>query len=295
MKAASAKPFDQRAFTALLRTRTLGQRLSWHETTPSTMNLADELLRAEGSAAHGAVILAESQTKGIGRRGRSWISQPLGNLYFSLLWAPVLPPGADGMSLMPQLVRLNLAASVAVARASHDVGVTSARIKWPNDVWAGEPARKLSGTILNFDGKAAAVLGVGINVLEDLRANETATSLATLHAQLPPSPPPPPPVTREAVLASFCWELERLMDMSTDAVLDEYRQYDLLRGRTIRVHHKTREEDDPDDYDAEALGVDQDGYLRVRPLGSAAARGELSLSGEEVSITPKASSAHDEL
>lgn len=58
-------------------------------------------------------------------------------------------------------------------------------------------------------------------------------------------------------------------------------------GRTIRVHHKTREESDPSDYDAEALGVDGEGYLRVRPLGGPkAAAGEISLSGEEVSITP---------
>lgn len=233
-------PFDQRAFTSLLRTRTIGRRFAWHESTPSTMTLADAQLKADGSAAHGAVILAEQQTAGVGRRGRSWISQPLGNLYFSLLWAPLLPPGGEGVALMPQLVRLNLAASVAVVRASHEAGVASARIKWPNDVWAGTPSpRKLSGTILNFDGKSAAVLGVGINVLADLGANATATSLATLlgaDAAAAASPginmaASAPLLSREAVLASFCFELERLMDLPTEVVLDEYRQHDLLRGR----------------------------------------------------------------
>lgn len=66
-------------------------------------------------------------------------------------------------------------------------------------------------------------------------------------------------------------------------VLDEYRKHDLLRGRTIRVHHKTREEDDPQDFDADVLGVDADGQLRVRPVGGGPER---ALSGEEVSITP---------
>ena len=283
-------PFDRGAFASLLRTRTIGRRVSWHETASSTMTLADELLRSEGSQAHGTVIIAEQQTAGIGRRGRNWISQPLGNLYFSLLWAPMLPSGAsDGVALMPQLVRLNLAASVAVARASKEAGIASARIKWPNDVWAGDPTpRKMSGTILNFDGKAAAVLGVGINVLQDLAVNETATSLATERAALPEQQQPPP-ISRESVLACFCTELERLMDSTTEAVLLEYRQFDLLRGRTIRVHHRTREESDPSDFDAEALGVDGEGYLRVRALNGAKAGTELTLSGEEVSITPKLS------
>jgi len=286
---AGAKPalFDQPRFSSLLRTSTLGRRLAWHESTPSTMTLADELLSAEGNAAHGTVILAEQQTAGVGRRGRSWISQPLGNLYFSLLWAPLLPPGGDGIALMPQLVRLNLAASVAVVRASHDAGIASARIKWPNDVWAGEPTpRKLSGTILNFDGKSAAVLGVGINVLQQMEANATATSLSTLRASLP-AEAHVPPISREAVLATFCSELERLMSSTTEAVLNEYREHDLLRGRTIRVHHKTREQDDPSDFDALVLGIDDQGYLRVRPLNGPKQGDEISLSGEEVSITPK--------
>ena len=55
------------------------------------------------------------------------------------------------------------------------------------------------------------------------------------------------------------------------------------RGNTIRVHHKTREEDDPNDFDAEAVGVSADGMLRVRPKAGGPER---MLSGEEVSISP---------
>ena len=130
------------------------------------MTVADELLQAEGAAAaHGLVVLAESQTAGVGRRGRAWQSAPDGNLYFSLVWSPA--SAAQGMAaMMPEMVRLNLAAGVAVVRACAAAGVDTARIKWPNDVWAGEPARKLSGTILNFNGQDAAVLGVGVNVLQ---------------------------------------------------------------------------------------------------------------------------------
>ena len=262
------------------------------------MTLADERLRAEGAAAaHGSIILAETQTGGIGRRGRSWLSPPLGNLYFSLLWAPAMHLGGgpvDVPTLLPQLSQLNLAASVAVVGAADAVGVgASAKIKWPNDVWAGTPVpSKMSGTILNFDGKEAAVLGVGINVAQDLRENVTATSLATLREAITPESARPPPIVREAVLAAFCGHLERLMSGTVEATLAEYRTRDLLRGRTIRVHHRTREEDDPDDFDAEALGVSAEGMLRVRPLTGG---GEKELSGEEVSISPKDLGKKDEL
>jgi BirA family biotin operon repressor/biotin-[acetyl-CoA-carboxylase] ligase len=198
-------PFDATEYRRLLTASTIGRRIDVHESTPSTMTLADERLRAEGAAAaHGSIILAETQTGGVGRRGRSWLSPPLGNLYFSLMWAPAVHLGLGGAAagdmaaLLPQLSQLNLAASVAVVRAAHAVGVgATAAIKWPNDVWAGEPMpRKMSGTILNFDGKGGAVLGVGINVAQDLSANETATSLSTLR-MLAPEATRPPPIRRE--------------------------------------------------------------------------------------------------
>lgn len=297
-------PFDVGAFNALLTTKTVGRRIDCHASTPSTMILADARLQAEGAAAaHGSIILAEMQTSGVGRRGRSWQSLPLGNLYFSLLWTPVpagLPAPSSPAALLPRLSQLNLAASVAVARAADSAaGVHSARIKWPNDVWAGTPVpRKLSGTILNFDGKAGAVLGVGINVLQDLGANATATSLRSLREHDPDASAAgagadgagaaaaaalPAAVTREGVLAAFCGEIERLMALPMEAVLAEYGELDLLKGRTIRVHHRTREETDPRDFDAKALGVDESGQLRVRPVAGGP---DKVLSGEEVSISP---------
>ena len=91
------------------------------------------------------------------------------------------------------------------------------------------------------------------------------------------------PPTREAVLATFCAELERLMALSTEGVLEEYRACDLLAGRSVRVHHRSREEDDPRDYEATVLRVDPQGMLCVRRPDGA----DQALSGEEVSITPR--------
>ncbi len=302
--AATVPSFDTTAFVSRLGSGTwLGRRIDRHESVPSTMPLADERLRAEGAAAHGSVILAEAQTAGVGRRGRSWLSAPLGNLYFSLLWAPPHLQSAGGggggvAAAFPEMAKLNLAASIAVVGSAVASGIAPApRIKWPNDVWASASggssrAKKLSGMIVNFDGRSGAVLGVGINVHQQLAANETATSLATLRDAMP-ADARPPPVSREAVLASFCDELQRLMALPTSEVLAEYRRFDMLEGSTIRVHHKTREEEHPDDYDATALGVDEQGMLRVREVGGGAVK---VLSGEEVSISPLlGGEARDEL
>jgi len=275
--------FNADVFSRALSTTHVGRRFEYRASTSSTMNEAEELLSEEGaSAAHGLLLLAETQTAGIGRRGRSWESGSDGNLYFSIIWSP--SNCVDGvMAMMPEMVRLNLAAGVAVTRACIKVGMVSARIKWPNDVWAGEPARKMSGTILNFNGRDAAVLGVGINVLHGGSATlPDATSVAEELRRQQPTHEETASPSREDMLAIFCLELERLMGQSNDAVLEEYRACDLLAGRTIRVHHRSREDDDPRDYDAKVIGVDTQGMLRVQQAGGV----ERLLSGEEVSITP---------
>jgi BirA family biotin operon repressor/biotin-[acetyl-CoA-carboxylase] ligase len=258
------------------------------------MDVARELVGAEGGVAlHGTVVLTDDQTAGVGRRGRSWESEACCSLLFSLIWAPA---AVGTPALYPELVRLNLAAPIAVVCACATVGVDSALIKWPNDVWAGQTPRKLSGVILNYNGGDSAVLGVGLNVLQDMSRHPAATSIATLLAASPtPTPAPPPPyvpaevpaagLLRERVLSSFCVELDRLMRLETSAVIAEHKRHDLLENKTIRVHHRTREEHDPRDYDAVALGLGPDGALRVRPVG-AAAGAHVFLSAEEISITP---------
>jgi BirA family biotin operon repressor/biotin-[acetyl-CoA-carboxylase] ligase len=287
-------PFDQAAFSRFLPgTCSLGRRFEYKSSIASTMDVARELVGAEGGVAlHGTVVLTDDQTAGVGRRGRSWDSEACCSLLFSLIWAPA---AVGTPALFPELVRLNLAAPIAVVCACSAVGVDSALIKWPNDVWAGATPRKLSGVILDYNGGDSAVLGVGVNVLQDMSRHPASTSIATLLAASPaptttPAIPgvlpnsPGLPELRERVLSSFCVELERLMRMETSAVIAEHGRYDLLENKTIRVHHKTRDEHDPRDYDAVALGLGPDGGLRVRPL--AAAGSEVCLSAEEISITP---------
>src|SRR5579864_1131231 len=106
-----------------LDTRTIGRRLRWYTTLPSTNDLAMRL--AELGEPEGAVIVAEEQTEGRGRLGRAWAS-PRGGVWLSVILRPGLA--------VSQLPLIGLAAAVAAACAIRESTGLVARVKWPNDV-----------------------------------------------------------------------------------------------------------------------------------------------------------------
>ena len=131
------------------------------------------LNRAEAGAPSGTVVIAEEQTAGRGRRGRSWFASPGDSLTFSLLWrfAPGTAPAG-----------LSLAVGVAVARALQSAGAGGIALKWPNDIL--REGRKLGGILVELVPGAphAAVIGIGINLRlpagmpEEVRATSAALS-----------------------------------------------------------------------------------------------------------------------
>lgn len=129
--------------------------LSLLSTTASTNSCASRDLPLESGRAR--VWLAEHQTEGRGRRGRSWVSTFGENLYISIAWRFELP--------MTELAGLSLVVGVVVAEALAQLGLEGHRLKWPNDVLVGE--RKLAGILVEAsgeaDGPATSVLGVGVN------------------------------------------------------------------------------------------------------------------------------------
>ena len=104
------------------------------------------------------VLVADRQTAGRGRRGRSWLSWPGAGLTFSVLWR--FEPGA------PVPAGLSLVAGLAVARTLESLGVEGVQLKWPNDVLIH--GRKLAGILVELmPGRGrtpAAVIGVGLNL-----------------------------------------------------------------------------------------------------------------------------------
>ena len=147
----------------------------------ATGSTNSDLLRNAATLASGAVLAAEHQSAGRGRRGRGWHAAPGGGLMFSLLWA--FPKGTGALS------GLSLAVGVAVARALEAAGAPAVKLKWPNDllVRRGEGFAKLGGILIELagaaNGAAHAVIGVGVNV--DLGGaaaciDQPATDLKTL-------------------------------------------------------------------------------------------------------------------
>lgn len=107
---------------------------------------------------HRTVAIAEWQTQGRGRRGRTWLA-PLGNgLAFSLLWRSGRPAA--------ELSGLSLAVGVALVGALQALGLMEAKVKWPNDIVVN--GQKLAGVLIELSGDmlgpSTAVVGVGINL-----------------------------------------------------------------------------------------------------------------------------------
>jgi BirA family biotin operon repressor/biotin-[acetyl-CoA-carboxylase] ligase len=117
--------------------------------------------RAEQGAPAGTVIVADRQTAGRGRRGRTWLSAPEASLTFSLLWRFTGP--------VWQLAGLSLAVGVALARALDNLGARGVRLKWPNDVLLernGDFA-KLAGILVELASdrrSTQAIIGIGLNL-----------------------------------------------------------------------------------------------------------------------------------
>jgi BirA family biotin operon repressor/biotin-[acetyl-CoA-carboxylase] ligase len=137
----------------------------------------------------------------------------------SFVWAPSPPPPSVA-ELGRGLLKLNFALPVAVALAARAVAGVEARVKWPNDVWIGK--RKLSGCLVNCDGRSGGVAGVGINVLQAMAGVDggagTQLSAVSLADVAPARVAAMAATVREQLLARVFSELERLMARPLDEV-----------------------------------------------------------------------------
>ncbi|HTO94563.1 MAG TPA: biotin--[acetyl-CoA-carboxylase] ligase, partial [Bacteroidota bacterium] len=123
------------------------------------------------------LVLAEQQTAGKGRLGRSWVANPFENLTFSLILRPVLPP--EALNLLP------LYAAVAVAEAIEQEAGLAVECKWPNDLLIG--GKKAAGILLEGsmkeDGLDYVVLGIGVNVNQSTFPEEIAPRATSIRKE----------------------------------------------------------------------------------------------------------------
>lgn len=205
-------------------------RLDVAWTTASTnTELVERPYPAQGKS---EVMLAEYQSAGRGRRGRTWLAPPGGAVCLSFSWTfPEVPrePGA-----------LSLAIGVCVLRALGALGVADVKLKWPNDVLVGD--RKLGGILIELRaesaGAACVVVGIGLNValgselLEKIASTGlSAVDLASVTAAR---------VSRNELAARIIdHSMRGLKQFGREGLkpfLEEWQRADALHAREVAVH-----------------------------------------------------------
>jgi BirA family biotin operon repressor/biotin-[acetyl-CoA-carboxylase] ligase len=233
----------------LLNTHDVGQVIHWFEEIGSTNDFAKQL--ADDGAGHGEVVVAESQSAGRGRRGRSWATIPGRNLTLSVVLRPDLPPA--------RAPELTILASVAVCQAIQQAGVP-ASIKWPNDVLSR--GRKLAGILTelaaDLDRVQWVVLGLGVNV--NAGAEEFPPELRPLATSLAleRGAPVPRALFAAAVLSALEEWLDRHAEEGFAPVREAWKSMSGTLGREVRVVSGERE------IRGSAEDVDEGGALLVR-------------------------------
>lgn len=266
-KLIKAEVYGENELRSRIHTAWAGAKLHFYQTTASTNLLAKQA--GEEGKPHGTLFVADEQTAGRGRRGRSWQSPPGTNIYFTILLRPRITPEQASM------LTLVMAHSVAAAiyRLTHmEVG-----IKWPNDVLLD--GKKVCGILTEMSLEREyihyVVCGVGINVApqdfpEEIR--EHATSVETAYGQ---------PISKGELLQYVMEELERDYDAFVAAgdlsVLQEsYNRLLVNRDRRVRVL------DPKGEWEGIARGINARGELLVeQPDGTVTQvyAGEVSVRG----------------
>lgn len=153
-------PLTRDGIRSLLATEAFGARIELHQQVDSTNREAFAL--AQAGAEHGTVVVAEEQTQGRGRLGRTWFSPPGLNLYCSVIVKTSVPPTrfSQWLSWLP------LATALGTAEAIEGAALLQTALKWPNDLLVQE--RKIGGILCESGSTASSgsfqVIGIGLNV-----------------------------------------------------------------------------------------------------------------------------------
>ncbi len=180
--------------------------------------------RAAEGAPEGTVLLADRQTAGRGRMGRSFYSPAGSGLYFSVLLRPRV---ADPL-------KITVAAGVAVAEAVQKVLGIDLKIKWVNDLYLAN--RKVCGILAEGaaaeSGLAWCVLGIGLNVYQPQEGFGELNEIAGALLDAAPQTELRAELAAEILNCFFAY----YHDLTDPAILTEYRRRSYLQGKTVTAH-----------------------------------------------------------
>jgi BirA family biotin operon repressor/biotin-[acetyl-CoA-carboxylase] ligase len=234
-----------------LKTNVFGKcDIAYFGETDST-NIRAEHLAAEG-APEGAVVIAEKQTQGKGRRGRYWFSPSGEGIYASVVLRPRISPH--------EAPKLTLMASVAVAETILSVTSLRVNIKWPNDIIVN--GKKLAGILTEISAEMDrihyVVIGLGVNVNirfesfpSDIRNLATSILLETGEVS-----------QRITLLRTYLEWLELYYEMfrvrGFQPIMDRWKQLSDMPGKQIRVDLIDRT------HEGVVQDIDEDGFLILK-------------------------------
>lgn len=234
-----------------LRTSFIGKQMRYYENTPSTIWVGKQLA-SEGDVEqiNGMVIIAEEQTGGIGRLGRSWVS-PVGGVWITIVLKPNIP--------IDHVFMVTMAGSVAIARAIRKEFDLGALIKWPNDIYIGD--KKVAGLILELFAEADQIhyclfsIGVDVNITpSDLKGVKSAVT--SISAEMGHD------VDRASLLARLLKEFE------SRYLLIEAGEYEAVtrewKSLSCTLEHRVKINTMKATFEGEAIDIDEFGALLIR-------------------------------
>lgn len=232
-----------------LATNWIAREVVCLQTTVST-NLDAKRLIEEGGK-DGTLVLAEQQTKGRGRRGRTWESKPGHSIYMSLALKPEFEPDKASM--------LTLVMAYAVAKAIRRVSGLKVQIKWPNDIVLN--GRKVCGILTEMhlvkSRIQSVIIGVGINVNQTMFADEIKDLATSLFLEGGCK------IARAELVAWTMKYFEEvyeqfLFEQNLDFLKKGYEDMLVNRNKEVRVLEPQGE------YEGVALGISGEGELIVQ-------------------------------
>ena len=233
-----------------LGTAVLGREVISYAQTGSTNDVALDL--AAGGAREGTLVVAESQTRGRGRRNRKWLA-PMGT---SILASLILRPPITGHEAQS----MTITSAVAVAQAIQNITQLPALIKWPNDVIIGD--RKVSGILTEMRTERGRVsflvvgMGVTVNIPREQLPAEIMDVATSLSAELGHN------ISRIALLQEILRQLEqryaKVKEREIDTLIDEWKKLSDTVGRQVQLITSRRI------IRGRAVDMDETGSLLIR-------------------------------
>lgn len=234
-----------------LETRWMGKTIHYRDEVDST-NIWAKMLAKDG-APDGTLVIAEEQTAGRGRLGRTWASAKGCGLWSSLILRPQIPTSA--------IAGITVLTAVSMARAIFETTGIQVQVKWPNDLLY--EGRKLAGILAELHGEMDRIhfliVGVGLNVNqlsgdfpEELA--ERATSLRIIRGEI---------LDRKSILQHYLKQFEtaycQMAEGNLQDVMDYARKHSATLGKRVTIRSGFGRE-----LVGEALALDGDGSLWIR-------------------------------